>query len=47
MFQEMKELDASKRESAAKPMNPVIPISLQFAQMQAGYTRWMGELLEK
>ena len=46
MLQEMKELDASKRESAAKPMNPVIPISLQLAQIQAGNTRWMGELLE-
>ena len=44
MFQEMTELDASKGEGAAMPLNPVMPISLQPAQMQIGYTRWMGKL---
>lgn len=43
-IREMKELGASSMEGAAKPLNPVIPISLQPVQMQTGYTRWMGEL---
>ena len=43
----MKELGASSMEGAAQPLSPVIPISLQPAQMQTGYTHWMGELLEK
>ena len=42
----MKELGESNMEGAAQPLNPVIPISLQPAQMQTGYTHWMGELLE-
>ena len=41
----MKELGESNMEGAAQPMNPVIPISLQPAQMQTGYTHWMGGLL--
>ena len=47
MFQEMKELDASKRESAAQPLNPVIPINLQLAQMQTSRAGWIGKLLGK
>ena len=43
----MKELGASNMEGAARPLNPVIPISLQPAQMPTGYTHWIGELLEK
>jgi len=43
-IREMKELGASSMEGAAKPLNPVIPISLQPVQMQTGYTHWMGEL---
>ena len=43
----MKESDASSLESAAQRVNPVTPIKLQPAQMQTGYTHWMGELLEK
>jgi len=46
-IREMKELGASNMEGVAKPLNPVMPISLQPAQMQTGCTRWMGELLEK
>ena len=42
----MKELGALNMEGAAQPLNPVIPISLQPAQMQTGYTHWMGKLLE-
>ena len=43
----MKELGASNMEDAAQPLNPVIPISLQPAQMQTGYTRWIGKLFQK
>ena len=43
----MKELGASNMESVALRVNPVMPISLQPAQMQTGYTHWIGELLEK
>lgn len=46
-IQEMKELGASSMEGAAQRLNPVMPISLQPAQMQTGYTHWIGELLEK
>jgi len=41
-IREMKELGASSMEGAAKPLNPVIPISLQPVQMQTGYTHWMA-----
>jgi len=34
-------------ESAAQRLNPVMPISLQPAQMRTGNIHWMGELLEK
>jgi len=44
---EMKELVASNMGGAAKPLNPVMSINLQPAQMQTGCTLWMGELLEK
>ena len=46
-IQEMKELDVSNMESVALRLNPIMPINLQPAQMQTGYTRWIGELLEK
>ena len=46
-IREMKELGASNMEDAAQPLNPLMPISLRPAQMQTGYTHWMGELLEK
>ena len=42
----MKELGASNMESAARPVNPVIPINLQPAQMQTGNTHWIGKLLQ-
>jgi len=44
---EMKELGASNMENAAQQRNPVMPISLQPAQMQTGNLHWMGELLQK
>ena len=47
MYQEMKESGASSMECAAQRVNSVTPIKLQPAQMQTGYTHWMGELLEK
>ena len=43
---EMKELGALNLESAAQRLNPVMPISLQPAQMQTGNLPWMGELLQ-
>ena len=43
----MKELGASNMEGAAKPLNPVIPTSLQPAQMPTGDAHWIGELVEK
>ena len=43
----MKELGALSLDGAAQRVNPVTPIKLQPAQMQTGYTHWMGELLEK
>ena len=43
----MKELGASNMDGAVQPMNPIMSINLQPAQMQIGYTHWMGELLEK
>ena len=43
---EMKELGALNLESAAQRLNPVMPISLQPAQMQTGNLHWMGELLQ-
>ena len=46
-FWEMKELGASSMDGAVQLVNPVMPISLQPAQMQTGQTHWMGELLEK
>ena len=42
----MKELGASNMVGAAQPLNPVIPISLQPAQMQTGYTHWISKLLD-
>jgi len=42
----MKESGESNMEGAAKPLNPVMPISLQPAQMRTGCTLWMGELSE-
>ena len=42
----MKELGASSLEGAAQRVKQVMPIKLQPAQMQTGYTHWMGELLE-
>ena len=35
---EMNQLVTSNMEDAAQPMNPLMPISLQPAQMQTGYT---------
>jgi len=46
-IREMKESGESNMEDAAKPLNPVIPISLHPAQMQTGCTLWIGELSEK
>ena len=40
----MNELGASNLDGAAQRVNPVTPIKLQPAQMQTGYTHWMGEL---
>ena len=44
---EMKESGESNMEGAAKPLNPVMPISLRPAQMQTGCTLWIGELSKK
>jgi len=44
---EMKESGESNMGGAAKPLNPVMPISLHPAQMRTGCTLWIGELSEK
>jgi len=46
-IREMKESDESNMEGAAKPLSPVMQISLQPAQMQTGCSLWIGELSEK